>query len=218
MFYKFYLLSLLITQTFAFRFSSWYVGKYNPKLFPVNWDIYTHIHNGDPLVDKNGFAICDPYAVRIPKKKGGKILWGLGELDINSILWKNNRKLRDNYLKSIRKAMIECDIDGIEVDYEFNDRIGFNGIVYHNDSTTYSRFLADLKKAVGPNKIVAADVSIWGIGSGEWLLGFFPWINVTMLNNGDFDYINTMSYHWSKYGNLWAWEKGCILFRFLGYR
>ena len=207
MFHKFYLLSLFLIQTIAFRFSSWYVGKYNPKLFPVNWDIYTHIRNGDPIVDENGFAICNPYTTRIPKKEGGKVLWGLGALDIKSVLWEDNKKLRNNYLKSIRKAMVECDIDGIEVDYEFNDRIGFNGIVYHNESTIYSRFLADLKKAVGPNKTVAADVSIWGVGSGEWLLGVFPWINVTMLNNGDFDYFNTMSYHWSKYGYLWAWKK-----------
>ncbi|MDC0230369.1 glycoside hydrolase family 18 protein [Aureispira] len=207
MFHKFYLLSLFLIQTNAFRFSSWYVGRYNQKIYPVDWNIYTHVHYGTPSVDENGFAICDPYISRIPKENGGKILWGIGALDIKSVLWKDNRKLRHNYLKSIRKAMNDCDIDGIEVDYEFSDRIEFSGIVYHNDSTTYSQFLADLKKAVGPNKTVAADVSIWGIGSGEWLLGFFPWINVTMLNNGDFDYINTMSYHWSKYGNLWAWKK-----------
>ena len=47
------------------------VGKYNPKLFPINWNIYTHVHNGDPLVDENGFAICDPYTTRIPKKRNG---------------------------------------------------------------------------------------------------------------------------------------------------
>ena len=83
--------------------------------------------------------------------------------------------------------MNDCDIDGIEIDYEFSPiELENGGIVYHNDSTTYSRFLADLKKAVGPNKTVAADVSIWGVGSGEWLLGVFPWINVTMLNNGEF--------------------------------
>ena len=67
--------------------------------------------------------------------------------------------------------------------------------------------MADLKKAVGVNKIVSASLSIWGIANNNWLLGVLPWINVTMLNNGDFDYINTMSYHWSKYGDLWAWKK-----------
>ena len=72
-------------------------------------------------------------------------------------------------------------------------------------STHYSEFLADIKKSIGSNKLVAADISIWGLD--DWILGLLPWINVTMLNNGDFDYINTMSYHWSRFGNLWAWKK-----------
>ena len=128
-------------------------------------------------------------------------------MNIASVLWDNNRKLRNNYLNTISKAMKECEIDGIEVDYEFTNRIKKLGIVSPKDSTMYSQFLADLKKSIGPDKIVAADVSIWGIGNGEWLLGVLPWINVTMLNNGDFDYINTMSYHWSRFGSLWAWKK-----------
>ena len=203
-------LLLLITGISAFRFSSWYVGKYNPKIYPINWNIYTHIRNGKPIVDKNGFAKCNHSNINLSKEAHyhhKKILWGLGNLDIKSILWNNNQKLRDNYLNTISKAMNECKIDGIEIDYEFYDRIENIGIVSSKDSTIYSQFLSDLKKSIGSEKIVAADVSIWGIGKSEWILGILPWINITMLNNGDFDYINTMSYHWSRFGDLWAWKK-----------
>ena len=28
-----------------------------------------------------------------------------------------------------------------------------------------------------------------------------------MLNKGAFDWVNTMSYHWNKAGDIWAWRK-----------
>ena len=203
-------LLLLITGISAFKFSSWYVGDYDPEKYPINWDIYTHVHNDDPIVDNDGFAKCNRSNIHlsnIAHSYNRKILWGLGALNISSILWDNNRKLRYNYLTTIPKAMQECQIDGIEVDYEFTNRIKNIGIVSPKDSTIYSQFLADLKQSIGSDKIVGADISIWGIGKGEWILGVLPWINVTMLNNGDFDYVNTMSYHWSMFGSLWAWKK-----------
>ena len=199
---------LLVTSVSAFRFSSWHVGKYNG--YPVNWDIYTHIHYSEPVITKNGTAICNTHDhfINVAHKHNIKVLWGLGDLDIYSILWDNNVILRTNYLNTIGKAMNDCEIDGIEIDYEY-PRINSKqlGIITLKQSTIYSKFLGDLKKVIGPHKIVAADISIWGMGKGEWILGMLPWINVTMLNNGDFDYINTMSYHWSRFGSLWAWKK-----------
>ena len=32
-------------------------------------------------------------------------------------------------------------------------------------------------------------------------------VDVKMLNAGAFDYVNTMSYHWNRDGNLWSWQK-----------
>ena len=39
------------------------------------------------------------------------------------------------------------------------------------------------------------------------VFGLNPWINITMLNNGDFDFINTMSYYWDENGSIFRWEK-----------
>ena len=81
------------------------------------------------------------------------------------------------------------------------------GIIPPHMSTKYSLFLTELKRRLGPNKLVGADISLWGLGKGEYILAFWPWINATILNQGGFDYINTMSYHWSRFGSLWAWKK-----------
>ena len=196
---------LLMTSVLAFKFSSWHVGKY--KGYPINWDIYTHIRYSEPIITENGTAICNTNNfINLAHENNIKIMWGSGDLNIYSILWENNVILRTNYLNTIGKAMDDCKIDGIEIDYEF-PRINKKqfGIITPMQSTHYSEFLADIKKSIGSNKLVAADISIWGLD--EWILGLLPWINVTMLNNGDFDYINTMSYHWSRFGNLWAWKK-----------
>lgn len=194
----------------AFRFSSWYVGtNYNPEIYPINWTIYTIVHQGGPIIDENGIAKCDPFNIHLSQEAHAynrKVTWGLGGLNLASILWDNNHILRNNFLQTIPQAMNKCEIDGIQVDYEFGDRIKNLGIVSSFESTVYSKFLSDLKKVI-PNKTVSADVSIWGIDTGEWILGILPWINATMLNNGEFDYINTMSYHWSRFGSIWDWKK-----------
>jgi len=147
--------------------------------------------------------------VDLAHKKNTKIMWGGGGMPLDAFLWDNKKAyMRDNYLKTIKGAMDDCNIDGISVDYEFpkiaKEQIG---IVTPEQSTHYSYWLKDLKKAVGKNKLVSADISIEGIGKGNWIFGVLPWINATMLNRGDFDYINTMSYHWSSCGSILAWEK-----------
>ena len=70
-------------------------------------------------------------------------------------------------------------------------------------------FLKNIKLALGNNSVVSADVT----GGGIYILGFLPWINVTMLNRGDFDFINVMSYYWSETGNLFRWHKDIVLYR-----
>ena len=122
--------------------------------------------------------------------------------------------IRENYLNSIGNAVRDCGADGIEIDYEFGDSQYMKwGIISYGESTIYSQFLSELKKSLGQDKIVSADVSVWGIAPGNWILGVLPWINATMLNRGDFDFINTMSYHWSRYGDIWAWKKRWMVYR-----
>ena len=199
------------------RVVGWWVGDIRDPVFPINkfpWEIYTHIRIGYPIVLKNGTAYCNKtdhkfhHVLNLAHKHNTKVIWGPG-VDMHDVLW--NRKktyVRDNYINSIGTAVRECHVDGIGVDYEFQDSKYMNiGVVTPEESTHYSLFLADIKKSIGAAKEVSADVSIWGVGEGNYLLGILPWINATILNNGGFDFINTMSYHWNNNGNLWSWRK-----------
>ena len=202
------------------RVVGWYVtdSRTIDPTFPpekIPWHIYTHIHTGKPYVFPNGNAICDtsdivtPRVVELAHRYGVTVQWGLG-VQIHNALWNQERStyLWTNYIASIRAATEECGIDGIEVDYEWQDTsLGKFGIVLPKQSTKYTYFLADIKQALGPDKIVSVDISIWGLSPGEYLLGFEPWINVSMLNRGEIDFVNTMSYHWNKGGDLWPWKK-----------
>ena len=212
------LIFLLFATSSATRVVGRWVGNPDNPIFPIeklSWDMYTHIRYGDPLVSENGSAYCNKkdYQFQDILKKAHhhnvKIQWGCGIKDIHDVLWNPNKSyLRTNYLKSIGQAVNDCGVDGIEVDYEFGDSKYMNwGIVTPEESTHYSQFLADIKNSLGPDKLVSADVSIWGLAGGNYLLGFLPWVNATILNAGGFDFINTMSYHWNKDGNIWSWEK-----------
>ena len=199
------------------RIVSWYVGDdFNDPLFPLhefNWKYYTHIKYDTPTVFENGTAICEDknnkttIITNLAHKFGTKIQWGLGfnfnpaQLDFIVI---------QNYLNSIGRAVKDCNIDGIEVDYEWhNNNWGKIGFIPHSLSNIYSQFLKDIKIAIGQEKIVSADVSGWGV----YVLGLNPWINVSMLNQGDFDFINVMSYYYSSNGDLFRWKKDIDLFK-----
>jgi len=215
---KGFLLILLINTCQAFNISSWYVGNSNKKSYPIEkirWDIITHIHGGNSVhVLKNGTAFCEKKneftknLIEIAHKHNTKVMAGMGGFDVHKSLWQPQiyGRQTENFFNTIKKALDDCNIDGIEVDYEWQDTDwGEIGIIPYELSTRYSNFLARLKKTTG--KIVSADISIEGVGKGEYILGFFPWINATMLNRGDFDFVNTMSYHWSRFGSLYAWKK-----------
>lgn len=196
----------------------WFVGN-NSKFDHFPWSCYTHIHNYGPLVDDNGFATCDKNNtemlewIEIIHNHSKKAVWGLGLKNFHNVLWGDAEQMGINYINTIGKAVEDCNIDGIEVDYEWQDtNWGKIGIIPALKSTKYTKFLSAIKKQIGPYREVSADVSIWGIQKGEYVLGFFPWINVTMLNSGEIDYINTMSYHYTDRDSIWAWEKdGLVL-------
>ncbi len=200
------------------RVVGWWVGSTSDPTFPIEkfpWDKYTHLRHGQPITVENGTAYCNKtdYAFQRILKKAHrhsvKVQWAPGIQDIHDFLWNPQKSyLRTNYMKSIGNAVRECGVDGIEIDYEFQDSKYMNwGVVTPKESTHYSLFLADLKKNIGPHKVVSADVSIWGFAEGNYLLGILPWINASILNSGGFDFINTMSYHWNRNGNIWSWEK-----------
>ena len=208
----------MIAIATSLRVVGWWLGSPDSSVFPIeklNWDIYTHIRYGSPLHHPNGTVYCNKTdydfqrVLKLAHSHDVKVQWGSGVPNIHDVLWNPNKTyLWDNYIDSIGEAVRECGADGIELDYEFQDSKYMKlGIVTPEESTHYSTFLSDIKQAIGSEKIVSADVSIWGIAPGNYLLGILPWINATMLNRGDFDFINTMSYHWSSSGNIWAWKK-----------
>ena len=216
---KIFLLLILFFQPFictSFNVVGWWVGNPNNgfSMKNLNWKAYTHIRFGNPLVYPNGTAFCNKTdyqfqnVLDLAHRHNVKVQWG-PNVNVGDILWNSSMKYkRENYMNSIGTAVHECGVDGIEVDYEFqNGKYWKLGIISPKRATHYSHFLADIKKSIGPNKLVSADVSIWGFAPGNYFLGFLPWINATMLNRGDFDFINTMSYHWNKDGNLWSWKK-----------
>ena len=214
----FTLLFSLLSLADATRVVGWWVGDIHNPTFPlekVPWESYTHIRFGDPSSHPNGTVYCNKTdhllqkVLKLAHSHDVKVQWGCGIQNIHDVLWTPEKTyLRDNYIHTIGVAVHECGVDGIELDYEFQDSKYMKlGIVTPAESTHYSTLLADIKKAIGPDKIVSADVSIWGIAPGNYVLGLLPWVNATMLNRGDFDFINTMSYHWNKKGNLWPWKK-----------
>ena len=211
LFLQFYIVS-------CFNIVGWWVGDPTDSFHIENlkWNVYSHIRFGEPVSYSNGTVYCNKSdttfqnVLQLAHSHNVKVLWAPGIINIHDVLWNSSMTyIRDNYMSSIGDAVRECGADGIEVDYEFQDRMTWLNLwmVTPQESTHYSKFLADIKKSVGSDKIVSADVSIWGMAPGNYLLGILPWINATMLNRGDFDFINTMSYHWNKDGNIWSWKK-----------
>jgi GH18 family chitinase len=204
---------LFLSNTFAFRLSSWFLPNNVEHIEKFPWDSYTHLRYGYPIVYSNGTTACNTSDnfhrtfVEKAHKHNIKVLWGPGSFNFSNFLWQSSRE-KENYFNTIGNSVKQCNIDGIEIDYEWQDITDkTQGIIPPHLSTIYTKFLERLKKTLGINKIVSADVSIWGIAPGNYLLGILPWINPTMLNAGAFDFINTMSYHWAAGGEIWPWIK-----------
>ena len=169
---------------------------------------YTHVRYDSPLVSPNGTVSCvpDPFVSTL-HAHNMHVLWG-GGLHLNASIIMTDNNYKRTYLQTIGQAMDACDIDGIEFDYEFNNNFWSKlGIVTPAYSTAYSEFLWQVKQATNKNKTVGADISIWGLAKGNYILGVLPWVNATYLNSGKIDYVNTMSYHWDVHGDIAAWEK-----------
>ena len=141
------------------------------------WHLYTHFRHGAPIIREDGSAYCNKSDVQFQQilnlahHHNVSVQWAPGIPNMHAVLWDPNKAyLRTNYMKSIGNAVKDCNVDGIEVDYEFQDSKDMKlGIVSPAESTHYSQFLADIKSALGPDKLVSADVSIWGFAPGNYL-------------------------------------------------
>ena len=182
------------------RVVGWY-DMNKPPLSMIPWDIYTHIRYGAPVVNAStGACSCNNDndmhdVVSVAHAHGAKVLWAPG-IDAPA-------NATDAYWRTIGDAMDECGIDGIEVAYEHvPDKWG---IATPERAGKYTAFLHRLRATTG--RPVSADVSVWGIAPGNYVLGALPWVNVTALNLGAFDWVNLMSYHYNRYGDILAWKK-----------
>ena len=171
--------TMLINWVNAFRYIGWYLGD-KTGIDNIPFDIYTHIVTGFPIVYDNGTVACNKSdtvvqtIVNRSKEHGSIVQWRYGGPPVQDILWNSsNLYKKNNYLNSIGNALTECNIDGIEVDFEWGDTKLSWGLVPYKDATIYTNFLKDLKTAVGPDRIVSADVGVWGLPS-EYIIEFLP--------------------------------------------
>lgn len=184
----------------------------NATNFP--YEAYSHIlvtDTGLSVLD-NGTALCNTRDIVLQQfvvnaaTYGKRIMLreGISNVMMNQIITNGSdpsvQTFRANYLSSIKQALDNCGVGGIEFDYEFDTgSLPFLGYVSPADSTTYTQFLADVKTAIGEQRQVGANLGVLGPGvltdKISYPLEILPWVNVSMVNAGMIDYINTMSYH-----------------------
>ena len=195
----------LLTIIQPFRIVGWFNGE-KAQIGQIPFDKYTHIVTGTPVLYDNGTLECNrsDYLTQLiqslAKENNVKVQWRAPLPKENIILeWANYPSIRYNYINSL-----------VEYDYEWKDQaLGKLGIITPYMAERYSDFLEDVKMEVGMDKLVSADIGKWGCccqGCG-YPLGFLPWINVSRLNSGEFDFVNVMTYHNQYFENIGYWEE-----------
>jgi len=221
----FCLFGLLAQHTGALDMVGWYIYNITPRMAPekVPWKYYTHIVVGEPIVSKtNGTAFCNkndtefPAFVSLAKQYKRKVVWrsGLQGKAVWQLLANESwSTYRSNYLSTIGQAVRDCQVDGIEFDYECPPTpLGRAGIVTDEEATQFTQFMVDVKKAMGPDKQISCDMGVWGVTQGSYPFMFKPWVNVSMVKAGAIDYINTMSYHYPFWGTeVFPWQKDAFI-------
>ena len=163
------------------RLSTWLVhGK-------IPWNECTHLRYGAPIVFPDGHVKCNQTQMSsltsTAHAHNVSVLWSPGIPTSDYI----EHHTPDLNWDTIRQAVDDCHVDGIEV--------GSIAITTRDVGNHYSAWLAKLRRTI--RKPVSATLHREHI----------RWINVTMLNRGDIDWVNTMSYHYSAIGDVWAWKK-----------
>lgn len=203
----------------------WWVPGVVPEMKPeeLPWPLYTHVVFGAPIVSATGVAKCntsDDYFAKfiaLGNKSKTKIVWrsalsaeAVWQISLLNSSW---LQYRTNYLNTIGQAVKDCGVIGIEFDYECPPTtLGSWGIVSNAEATAFTKFLADVKSAMGAPHEISMDMGVWGVTKGSYPLMFKPWINVSMVAAGAVDYINTMSYHYPYFEDeVFPWEKDAFI-------
>src|SRR5579864_3546202 len=115
------------------------ITKMNESNFPFQY--YTHIVTSKPFVTENGTAICigvESFTLKA-HSFNRKLIWRDGIPHLEDVIFNASwQQYRSNYLRSIRTAVLQCQIDGIEFDYEPP-----LGII--SNQSKYDEFLMDIK-------------------------------------------------------------------------
>ena len=206
-----FITSFLFSSSDDFRIVGWYNGNQS-EISNIPWDKYTHIVTGFPTQYPNGSIACNKNdtitqtIVKLAHKNNRLVQWR-NPMDVIKAVFNNTNGYKENFLNSLESAMDECNIDGIEYDfewhYQFLDKIG---IILPKYADMYTDFLGDVKSHI-PNRIVSADIGVWGCcdPSDSYPFGILPWVNATKLNAGVFDFVNSMSYHRPKNLSIEKW-------------
>ena len=204
--------AILFSKADEYRVVGWYNGD-QAGISNIPWDKYTHIVTGFPIQYPNGSIACNhndtitQTIVELAHENNRVVQWH-NSVDVIQAVFNNSAvEYRENFLNSLLGAMDDCNIDGIEFDFEWNYRfLDKIGIVLPKYADMYTDFLADVKSRI-PNRIVSADIGVWGCCdvSDGYPLGILPWINATKFNAGAFDFVNSMSYHRPKDLSIKRW-------------
>lgn len=195
-----------------FRIVGWYNGD-QAGITNIPWDKYTHIVTGTPIQYSNGSIACNhndtitQTIVELAHENNRVVQWRNSVDVIQGVFNRSAKEYRDNFFNSLLSAMDDCNIDGIEFDFEWHYRfLDKIGIVLPKYADMYTDFLANVKSQI-PNRIVSADIGVWGCCdlTDGYPLGITPWINATKFNAGAFDFVNSMSYHHPKNLSIDRW-------------
>lgn len=215
----FFLAKFLFISGNNFRIVGWYNGDIH-GISNIPWDKYTHIVTGFPIQYTNGTIVCDhndtitQTIVKLAHENNRLVQWH-NSVNVIKAVFNNTNNYKENFLNSLLGAMDDCNIDGIEYDFEwgyhFLDKIG---IILPKYADMYTDFLADVKSHI-PDKIVSADIGVWGCcdPTDSYPLGVLPWLNVTKFNNGAFDFVNSMSYHHPKNLSIEKWFEDVVFMK-----
>lgn len=193
----------------------WYVqGSACSEIMPDNfpYQYYSHILVGSLKVFDNGTAYCDVSDLILKRFTELAPLYNsrvlMREGIVNTIMFQIVARnaswdsYRANYLASVRSAVVACNGNGLEYDFEF-DTVNTNGIVSVDQMNSYTEFLADVKVALGNDMNLGCNIGTKCLSRPCYPLLQRPWVNSSMVNNNVIDYVNIMSYHASS--NVIPW-------------
>jgi len=160
------LFSLLsISSILSFNMVGWYLGNQS-GISNIQFDKLTHIVTGFPNQLSNGTVLCNKNdtttqeIVQRAHANNTKVQWRFTMPNFTDYMFNNQAKdIKTNYFNSINEAMDNCNIDGVELDFEWVDTPYHLGLIPPKAANTYTEFLLDLKNTLN-NKIVSADIGV----------------------------------------------------------